>query len=402
MSHDIAAFSRRGLLALGSAASLYALGGVKFALAAEPDDKRLIVILLRGGVDGLSVLVPYGDPAYARARRQLALSLAGGPETTALKLDGFFGLNDAMSFVASEYRAGAALGLQAVATPYRERSHFDAQNMMETGAVQPYSLQSGWLNRAVSVLAGATPSTAVAITPTMPTLLIGPAKAGAYSAGKTIDVGDDTLERVMRMYANDPQLSAAFSESQIIKALAETATMDGTVMQADAGKFVGIATTAAKLMRTAGGPRIAVLERGGWDTHAGQPVRLRQSLKGLDAGLAALKAGLGPVWAKTAVLCLTEFGRTVAVNGTNGTDHGTASIALLLGGAVNGGRVLADWPGLSQANLYQGRDLKPTADMRTIIAGILHTQLGLSETALMTTVFPGSAGLKPMLDLMRR
>ncbi len=381
--------NRRGLLASAAATGFFACGGLKVAFAATPGDKRLVVILLRGAMDGLNVIVPYADPAYAAARKQIALAPGNG----AVKLDGLFAVNEALPFFASEYQAGTALAVHAVATPYRDRSHFDAQNLMETGGTRPYALQTGWLNRALAVMPGATPSSAVAVALSMPTLLIGPARAGSYSPAKLPEVPSDTTSRIMRMYAKDPQLSAAFSESQILSALAEDATMDDSAM-ADGKKnqrnLEGMAATAAQLMRDKDGPRITVLERGGWDTHANQPGVLKAGLSDLNAALVALKSGLGPLWEKTAVLCITEFGRTVSINGTNGTDHGTGSAALLVGGAVKGGRILADWPGLSHSNLYEGRDLKPTMDMRAIIADILHTQLGISDSALFSSIFPDS------------
>lgn len=389
---------RRHMLAAATAAGFYALAGARYSYAATPGDKRLVVILLRGAMDGLNVIVPYADPAYAAARRHIALAPGAG----AVKLDGLFAVHDALPFFASEYQAGSALAVHAVATPYRDRSHFDAQNLMETGGTQPFALASGWLNRALSVMPGATAASAVAVALSMPTLLLGPAKAGSYSPAKLPEVPGDTAARIMRLYAADPQLSAAFSEAQLLTALAEDATSQGDPAMPGSGKatLAGLAATAAQLMRDKDGPRITVLERGGWDTHANQPAVLTGGLTDLNAALAALKSGLGPLWAQTAVLCLTEFGRTVAINGTNGTDHGTGSAALLLGGAVKGGRILADWPGLSPANLYEGRDLKPTTDMRTLIAGILQTQLGLSETALFGTVFPDRT-LKLQAGLLR-
>jgi uncharacterized protein (DUF1501 family) len=394
-------FSRRGLLGTGGAAALYAAGGVQFAFAATPADRRLVVILLRGAMDGLNVIVPYGDPAYAAARRQIALSPGNG----ATKLDGLFAVHEALPFFADAYKTGHALAVHAVATPYRDRSHFDAQNLLETGGVQPYDIQSGWLNRALGVMPGAAPSSAVAVAvaASMPTLLMGPVKTGSYSPSRLPDVPGDTTSRIMRMYAPDAELSGAFSESQILAALAQDASQDAPMMpmgNRGAGNLAGMATTAAQLMRAKDGPRITVLERGGWDTHANQPGVLRAGLTDLNAALVALKTGLGPLWEKTAVLCITEFGRTVAVNGTNGTDHGTGSAALLVGGAVKGGRIIADWPGLAPANLYEGRDLKPTTDMRSIMAGVLRAQLGLSESDLLDRVFPDSRGMVVRTELI--
>ncbi len=399
MAGNISALSRRALLGAGAAATFFTAGGVRFASAATPDDRRLVVILLRGAMDGLNVIVPYADPGYAAARKQLAL----GPGNGATKLDGMFAVHEALPFFASAYAAREAIAFHAVATPYRDRSHFDAQNLLETGGTRPYALQSGWLNRAVGAMANADASSAVAVAASMPTLLIGPAKTGAYSPAKLPAVPEDTSARILRLYAQDKDLSGAFSEAKILAALAEDASTDEGGMGGgkNRGNLAGMAATAAQLMRAAGGPRITVLERGGWDTHANQPAVLKVGLADLDGALAALKSGLGPLWAKTAVLCLTEFGRTVELNGTNGTDHGTGSAALLVGGAVTGGKILADWPGLAPAQRQDGRDLKPTTDMRAILAAVLHDQLGLSESALATSIFPGGGELKSMSGLIR-
>jgi uncharacterized protein (DUF1501 family) len=224
MHHPSLLLSRRHLLGAGAAAGFYAGGGMRMSFAATPQDKRLVVILLRGAMDGLNVIVPYADPAYVQARKHLALAPGAG----AVKLDGMFAVHAALPFFAAEYASGHALALHAVATPYRDRSHFDAQNLMETGGTQPYALQSGWLNRAVSVMPSATPATAIAVALAMPTLLLGPAKTGSWSPGKLPDVPSDTTSRIMRMYAGDPQLSNAFSEAQVLEALAGDALADDT------------------------------------------------------------------------------------------------------------------------------------------------------------------------------
>ncbi len=390
--------SRRAMLGAGFGASLFAAGHARYAFAATPQDRRLVVIILRGALDGLSVIAPYGDPAYAAARQQLTLSPGAG----ALKLDGLFALNDALPFVADEYAAGSALGIHAVATPYRDRSHFDAQNVMETGGSAPYAQASGWLNRAIATLPGWRPSDAIAVAATTPTLLLGPAKAGAYSVAAMPDLPADITARLQRLYAGDAQLAAAFSEAQVIAAVAsETDIADAGMGRRGAASLTATAMTAAQLMRAADGPRITVMERSGWDSHANQPGLLKVGLGDLNAALAALKSGLGPLWAKTAVVCITEFGRTVRVNGTNGTDHGTATAMLLVGGAVRGGRILADWPGLGAGNLHEGRDLKPTTDMRAILAGVLRDQVGITDAALARNVFSDGTAVTVRDGLIR-
>jgi len=384
--------TRRALVQSGLAAGLLPALGIKAAYAATPDNRRLIVIVLRGAMDGLSVIVPYGDPAYAPARGTLALAIGNN----ATKLDGMFGLHKALASFGVGYGAEEALAVHATASPARGRSHFDSQNVLETGGTAPYQYTSGWLNRALGVL----PHTeAIAVTTGMPALLQGPAKVGSWSPSRMPDPNADLADRISQMYETDSALHAAFTEAQALNMLAKEA--GGDKMAAVGGKpLTSLATVAAKLMAAPDGPQFVVLERGGWDTHANQPGALSASLTDLDATLAALKGGLGPIWSKTVVMCVTEFGRTVAVNGTNGTDHGTGTCALLYGGAVKGGRVVADWPGLGKAQLFEGRDLRPTTDVRSVIKGVLADHVGI-DPARLAGVFPNSAAAVPMAGLIR-
>jgi len=387
--------TRRTLVQSGLAAGLFPALGFKTAYAATPNDRRLVVIILRGAMDGLSVVVPYGDPAYAPARGKLALDI----NKDATKVDGMFALHNALAGFSGGYTAGEALAVHAVASPARGRSHFDSQNVLETGGLAPYQYSSGWLNRALSVLPGAQ---AIAVTTGMPAVLQGPAKVGSWSPSRLPEPNSDLADRISQMYESDLALHAAFTEAQSLNALAKEAGEDKMAMGGGGGKpLTLLGGVAAKLMAAPGGPQFIVLERTGWDTHANQIGALNNSLSDLDGTLAAFKSGLGSLWAKTAILCITEFGRTVAVNGTNGTDHGTGTCALLYGGAVKGGRVLADWPGLAHANLFEGRDLKPTADIRAVIKGVLADHIGIDPARLATTVFPQSAAVTPMHGLMR-
>ena len=386
-------FTRRGLMRTGVLAGFGATLPIKMAYAATKNDNRLVVIVLRGAMDGLSVVVPYGDPAYAAARGRLALAPGAG----AVKLDGLFALNGSLSQFGSAYGSGEALAVHAVASPARGRSHFDSQNVLETGGTAPYALSSGWLNRALSRLPQAQ---AIAVSTGMPMLLQGPAKVGSWSPTRLPQSDDDTLSRIARMYEADPVLHANFTEAQALNLLAANAGEGNMAMGGGAQGLTQMAKVAAKLIVDPAGPQFVVLDRGGWDTHAAQPGRLNVALTDLDAALGALQLGLGPLWAKTTVLCITEFGRTVAVNGTDGTDHGTGSCALLMGGAVRGGRVVTDWPGLQMAQRFEGRDLKPTLDIRAVIKGVLRDHIGLSEGDL-TSVFPGSGAVAPLGGLIR-
>lgn len=386
--------TRRWLMGTGLVAGLASTVSIKTAYAATRDDNRLVVIVLRGAMDGLSVIAPYGDPAYAAARGQLALAPGAG----ATKLDGLFALHTALVQFRSAYDAGEALAVQAVASPARGRSHFDSQNVLETGGEMPYALSSGWLNRALSQLQH---SEAIAVTTSMPAVLQGPAKVGSWSPSRLPTADDDVIARIGRMYESDAPLHAAFAEAQALNLLAQSAGESNMAIAGAGQALTQLAGVAAKLMSAPSGPQFVVLDRGGWDTHAAQPARLTVSLNDLDGALGALKSGLGPLWAKTVVLCITEFGRTVAANGTNGTDHGTGSCSLMMGGPVRGGRVVADWPGLQLAQRFEGRDLKPTTDVRAVIKGVLRDHLGVDGGILTSKVFPGSLGVEPMGGLIK-
>ena len=390
---------RSALLGLGAA---FSLGRASLALAAAPTDSRLIVVLMRGALDGMAAVVPYGDPALVSLRPAL-IPPAVGAEGGMIDLGGFYGLHPAMPEAAAMYRAGELLPVHAVAGHYRSRSHFEAQDCMESGA--DHRMTSGWLNRAVLQMAkppgsaGGGPETALAVGMTTPLLMRGPAEVGAWAPQSFAAPDADLYARIAALNAHDPVTGPAITEGLRDRGYS-TATLAGAEKPANAYAFPALAGMAARLLAAPAGPRVAALELGGWDTHADQMRRLNGPLGQLDQGLAALKAGLGPVWARTAVLVITEFGRTAHVNGTNGTDHGTGTVAFIAGGRVAGGRVLANWPGLSGSNLFEGRDLQPTADLRSIAKGLLITQLGLPDAA-MASVFPDSASAAPTGGLLR-
>lgn len=377
---------RRSLLARGALLS-GALFAPRLAFAAAPTDKRLVFIIQRGAADGLATLAPTGDPAYAPLRGALA-EVEGGA-----KLDGLFTLHPGLKQLAGRYHAGEALFVHATASPYRDRSHFDGQNVLETGGRQPYDRDDGWINRLVRLLPGGE-AKALALAPVIPTALRGPAPVSSYAPSNLPDASPEFLERVARLYADDAQLHALWSEAVQTRAMARDLAADGGRGAAAAGKL------AAALMTGPEGARLIMAETNGWDTHAGQRGRLANQLIGLDAMLAALRDGLGSAWADTLVIVATEFGRTAAVNGTGGTDHGTGGLAMLLGGRVKGGRILADWPGLSQSALYEGRDLKPTIPLDMVLAGAIAGHFGLDPALTARTLFPGGAG-KALEGLIR-
>ena len=394
--------SRRALLLGGAsfAASAYL---PRFARAADGRDPRLVVVILRGALDGLATVAPIGDPDYAGLHGSIALT-TGGPHPATM-LDSFFALHPAMPVFARMYKEKHAAVVHAVATSYRNRSHFDGQDVLESGFPGPGRVQSGWLNRALEVLPrGQRVTNGLAVGPTTPLVLRGAAPTVGWAPIALPQAGDDTAMRVLSLYNHrDPKLASALSQGLELDKAARIEDMKPQPRANGPSAMRLVARGAAKLMAADNGPRIAALAFDGWDTHAneGGPIgRLAQLLSGLDSALAEFESGLADRWRDTVILVATEFGRTARINGTDGTDHGTGTVALLAGGAVNGGRIISDWPGLKFADLYEGRDLAPTTDLRAIIKGVLSDHLGISERVLAQTVFPESARVKPMSGLV--
>ncbi|MEO5587792.1 MAG: DUF1501 domain-containing protein [Novosphingobium sp.] len=341
-------------------------------------DRRFLFIIQRGAADGLSIVAPVGDPAFAALRGLLVEDFAAAP-----KLDSTFVLHPALAETGKLYAAKQAVFLHAVASPYRDRSHFDGQNVLETGGKLPYERKDGWMNRLLGMLPAAE-ARALAVSVTVPAALRGANPVASYAASNLPQASDDLLQRVAMLYSGDAQLHTLWDEAVQIRAMASDVASGRDA--AATGKL------AASLMIGPQGARVAMIETGGWDTHTGQRARLGAQMKGLDAMIAAFRQTIGADWANTLVLVATEFGRTAAVNGTGGTDHGTAAAAMLLGGTVRGGRVVADWPGLSAAQLFEGRDLRPTQSLNAAIAGALAQHFGLDARMTMTTLFPEEIG----------
>ncbi|HLJ70727.1 MAG TPA: DUF1501 domain-containing protein [Roseiarcus sp.] len=396
--------SRRALLAAGGALFSWAYLP-RFARAESARDPRLVVMVLRGALDGLSAVAPIGDPDYPALHGALALRLDG--EHAALPLDSFFALNPAMPNFARLYQARQALTVHACATNYRERSHFDGQDVLESGMPGPGRVESGWLNRALGLLPKGerVAPRGLAVGSTPPLVLRGGAPVLGWAPSGLPAVSDDLTARLLDLYNHrDPGLAAALKAGLDADRLAMKQGMEGLKPGGDvAAAMRKAAEGAARLVASDDGPRVAAMAFDGWDTHAnegGATGRLAQLLRGLDGAIAAFESELGPLWKDTAIVAITEFGRTVHINGTVGTDHGTGTVAFLAGGAVAGGRVVADWPGLKTADLYEGRDLKPTTDLRAVLKGLLADQFGLSARALGETVFPDTAGVAPMKGLI--
>jgi uncharacterized protein (DUF1501 family) len=402
------ALSRRKF-AIGAA--MVAAGMPRVLLAKAATDNRFVVVILRGAMDGLAAVPPYADPDYRDLRGALALA-APGQADGIIDLDGFFGLHPALKPLHDFYAKGQLTVLHAVATPYRDRSHFDGQDLLENGTTAPHSAHDGWLNRALGLM-GASRTLGLAVGQSVPLVLRGAAPVTSWAPTQLPEVSADFIDKVADLYRDDPVFGPALAAGIGDEALVNKATA-GVDMAASAGPKMGfkrggsglapaITGTVGKLLADPVGPRIAVIDVTGWDTHANQGTtngRLAPVLADLGGGLAALAAALGPAWRNTVVLTLTEFGRTAAINGTGGTDHGTATAAFLMGGAVRGGRVIAQWPGLSRSRLYQGRDLAPTLDTRAICSAVLRDHLGLPLDALRRVVFPDSAALPPLADLI--
>jgi uncharacterized protein (DUF1501 family) len=406
--------TRREMM-LGSGA-LFAWAHAPKLARAEGRDPRFLVIVLRGALDGLALAAPVGDPDWVKLRGDNALVLDG--KTPALPLDSFFALNPAMPNLYRLYKAEQATIVHAAATPYRERSHFDGQDVLESGVVRPGAIDSGWLNRALVQLApdarvNPQGSKAFAVGPVTPLVVRGSAPVMSWVPQYLVPASDDTQARLLDLYRHtDAKLAAALEGRKDLITVARSGAMD-TMQPQDRPTATGMARVreyfadasgaAAKYLARPDGPRVGALSFFGWDTHANEGAasgQLAGFLGALDGAVASIERSMGSAWGETVVALVTEFGRTARINGTAGTDHGTGTVAVLLGGALKGGRVIADWPGLKPANLYQDRDLAPTTDLRAVLKGLLRDHLRLDEQALAASVFPGSADVKPMAGLL--
>ena len=410
----IHATTRRELLA--GAGVLFAWPFLPKLARAEGRDPRMLTIILRGALDGLAAVAPVGDPDWVKLRGDKALLLDS--KTPALPLDPFFALNPAMPNVHRLYQAGQAAIVHAAATPYRERSHFDGQDVLESGLPNPGRSETGWLNRALGGLEAEArvrrDGRAFAVGPVTPLVVRGPAPVMSWTPQRIQPASEDTMVRLIELYQHtDTELARAIVGRRELETMAragDAATMAPTegrqALQGFAPQvrafFADAAGTAAKFLARPDGPRIGALAFNGWDTHVDEGAdsgRLATLLGALDGALAAVEKSMGPVWNETVVTVVTEFGRTARINGTNGTDHGTGTIALLAGGGLKGGRVIADWPGLRQSDLYEGRDLAATTDLRAVLKGLLKDHLRVTDQALAASIFPGSQDVKPMAGL---
>ena len=403
--------SRRGLLsaAAGLGLSIGFMGHAAHADAAQ-GRRKMITVIARGAMDGLSASPPVGDPDYAGLRGRIAI-----PREAALRLDETFALHPALAGVHGLALKGQARIAPAVASPDRARSHFEAQDVLESGGAVVYGTSSGFLNRALEAMP-ARKVEALSVGATAPLILRGKVQTGSWSPGGAGE-GSPRLPGILGdLYASDPLLGPALARGLQTEAMAATAMQDqpsaapammgggvqGVIRQGQ-GVARGIGKTVAGFMRQENGPQMVAVSVDGWDTHANQGAaegQLANRLLYLDALLMGLHEGLGAEWKDTVVVVATEFGRTARVNGTGGTDHGTGSTAFVLGGALKPGGVIGDWPTLKASALFEGRDTRPTLDLRGLFKGVLRDHMGLDRKALDTTVFPDSAGVEPVSGLV--
>jgi uncharacterized protein (DUF1501 family) len=425
---------RAALIAAASAGvTLTFLGRQAFA-ASEGDlaRRKLVVIVCRGAMDGLSVSPPIGDPNYRNLRGEIAIPGFDAPGG-ALKLDGTFGLHPKLTAIHALALKGQARIAPAAATPDRARSHFEAQDVLESGVSTAYGASSGWLNRAVVEIGRSRKVEALSVGAQAPLILRGQVQAASWSPGGYKD-RDPRLPGILAdLYANDPVLSKALASGLATEAMAKVATttdapsmgaappMAPMAAQPAAGysQAVGqaqrqvqgaaaesarkLGVTLAKFMIEPNGPQIAAISIDGFDTHANQGAsegQLAGRLAYLDAVVDGLSSGLGGEWANTVVVAATEFGRTAHINGTKGTDHGTGSTALVMGGGLKRGGIVGDWPTLASAKLFENRDTYPATDMRSLFKGVLAEQLGMDRRALDTAVFPDSGGAAALTGLV--
>lgn len=403
--------TRRSILKTMAAASALSFwdAPIRFAFAAVPTDRRFVVVILRGALDGLAAVPPHGDADYASVRGQLALDKSGANGIH--DLDGFFGLHPSLTAMKAMYDAKELAVFHNICSPYRDRSHFEGQNVLETGGGQPHVLQDGWLNRALVPMGLANGEQALAVAQTPPLLLSGPAKTTSWMPQVLPQPDEEFLAQVRGLYARDAVLASSLKTALDTEAKAQAAMDDSpasTMAGAKAGGGYGNLTPlfqgAGKLLANESGPRVAVLDASGWDTHFGEgnaDGQLGRRLRVLDQALDSLKTSLGPAWSKTAVVMATEFGRTVRPNGSGGTDHGTGGAAFLLGGAVAGGQIKAEWVGLKPAALQDGRDQPPRTDLRALFKGVLAEHMGVPKSALDTAVFPDSASSPALGGVIR-
>ncbi|HEX6214867.1 MAG TPA: DUF1501 domain-containing protein [Vicinamibacterales bacterium] len=376
-------------MCLGGIAT-FALPGVTFAQVKQ--DGRFVFVLLRGGFDGLAAVVPFGDDAYARLRSGFAFE-----ESELFALNELFGLAPGLAPLRDLWQANELVALHAMAIPYRTRSHFDGQAILETGIDRPIGSSDGWLNRLLQVMSGK--RSGIAIAAGMPRSMTGTYEVQTWSPTQLGVVDDAYLQRLGALYRTDKALYGRFEAAvQQQDTVGEEPMARGNARRGGAGSIM---QAAARILRQDDGPNIAAMEFSGWDTHANQGLAggaLDRLLGQLAEGLMTFRTDMGPAWSNTTVVVMTEFGRTARANGTRGTDHGTAGAGFIIGPKVAKSAVFTDWPGLDDRLLFEGRDLKPTLDVRAALKAAIAGTFDLSRPQL-DRVFPNAPEVRPLYDL---
>ena len=372
----------KGAALVGCSAAAHPLM-TSMTFAALPSDNRLVVIILRGAMDGLDAIQPYGDPMLARLRREIS----GGPQAGALDLDGFYALHPNLAPLMPLWKSGELAFAHAVSTPYRDkRSHFDGQDLLEAGTGNDLPVDrriGGWLNRLLQATPGTTAETAYAVGTDQMKILTGKAAHLAWAPRASLALSPQAQMLLEHVYHDDALFRDAARDA--IRVSSET----GQIARTQGPTAEAIALGAFAASRLNAESRIAAFSLAGWDSHAKQPQVLGRALDRLAAAILALKQGLGPNWDRTTVLAMTEFGRTVRENGSGGTDHGTGGALIMSGGAIKGGRAYGNWPGLGEGQLYADRDLMPTRDIRAYAAWAMRGLFGTQADVLERSIFPG-------------
>lgn len=389
---------RRTFLRTTGAGLIASLAATRTVFAALPGDNRLVCIVLRGGLDGLHALAPYADADYRKLRPTLAIADPKAGE--AHDLDGYFALHPALGPLAELYAAGELVLVPAAATRYRNRSHFDGQNMLENGSGRPFGAKDGWLNRAILAMNEGDRRLGLALGPSVPLILRGAGEVQSWGETQLPEVGEDFLQRLGQVYAHDARFMDALHDATgaLKPDMSDYVVGD---LPRQRKNIQRAAHAAADLLSQEEGPRVAVMELQGWDTHISQNQRLASLLPQISDSVMTLKAGLGPVWDRTTVMVVSEFGRTAKENGSRGTDHGTGGIAILAGGALRGGRIAGEWPGLTGRALYEERDVRAVNEYEGIFKALLIGHLGLDQAVVEDRIFPKSVALRPMDGLLR-
>lgn len=393
--------TRRQFLAGTAIGAATLLVWPKLTFAATGSDTRFLFVLLRGGLDGLESVPPYGDPGYAAIRGALALSPSA--DKPAHKLDNVFALHPSFDYAAQLYAQGQFMPVVAAAPPYWGRSHFQAQDCVENGTTKPDGAQTGWLSRCIACMPGVEGLACAAV---MPLTMRGAAKVETWSPPLPTEVNPILLQRLQPLYAADTRLAAPFARAiaqQTNSPVSESGAglmAKGMSGRKNTGGLPVMMAAAGTFMGKPNGPRVAFVEDDGWDTHANEAAIVTRKIAELDAGLKTFHQSIGQTWSRTIMVVATEFGRTAHVNGTGGTDHGTGGSMFLAGGALRGGRVAGHWPGIGLSELYQNRDVHATTDFRSVFKGVLASHLGVAESLLESRVFPGSAAAKPLENLV--